>query len=74
MKLWPCDFDIQTGMMSVKIVWSKTDQLHQGDSVVIAWTGTSTYPVAKLECCLTKSAMPLDDETPLLSCLMYQEW
>jgi len=60
--LRPCDFDIQTSMMSVKIVWSKTDQLRQGDSVVIARTGTSTCPVAMLECYLTKSATPLDDE------------
>jgi len=60
--LRPCDFDIQTSMMSVKIVRSKTDQLRQGDSVVIARTGTSTCPVAMLESYLTKSATPLNDE------------
>ena len=47
--LWPCDFKLQVEMMSIWIVRSKTDQLCQGDRVVVAWTGTPTCPVAMLE-------------------------
>ena len=57
----PCDFDIQTSMMTVQIAHSKMDQLCQGDTTVVAWTGTSTCPVAILECYLTRTATPLDD-------------
>ena len=40
--LRPRDITIDAEMMSMKIVRSKTDQLRQGDSVVVARTRTST--------------------------------
>ena len=47
--LWPYDFKLQVEMMSIQIVRSKTDQLCQGERVVVTKTGTPTCPVAMLE-------------------------
>ena len=45
-----CDIKIEVSHMTVHITSSKTDQYHQGDSVMVARTGTSTCPsVAMLE-------------------------
>ena len=43
--LRPCDFEASQEMMGIKILQSKTDQLRQGDELVIAKTGNHTCPV-----------------------------
>lgn len=48
-QLRPCDITITDDMMAVKIQRSKTDQLRQGDEVLIARTPNSTCPVSMLE-------------------------
>ena len=60
--LQPCDFQLQAEMMSIWIVSIKTDQLRQGDSVVMARTGSPTRPVAMLEQCFTRTGMSVNDE------------
>lgn len=44
-----CDIKIEVSHMTVHITSSKTDQYRQGDSVMVARTGTPTCPVAMLE-------------------------
>ena len=48
-KLRCCDIVFSANSMSVQIRSSKTDQYRQGDKVLIARTGSSTYPVAMME-------------------------
>lgn len=48
-KLKCCDVQFTPEAMTVHISSSKTDQYRQGDSVLIARTGTATCPVAMLE-------------------------
>ena len=57
--LRPCDFQLQVEMMSIQIFCSK---LHQGDSVVVARTGTPTCPVAMLEQYFAMTCMSVNDE------------
>ena len=47
--LWPCDIKMGPDMMMVIIRSTKTDQLRQGDELVIARTSTHTCPVVMLE-------------------------
>ena len=49
LQLRSCDIKIAEGMMTVKIQRSKTDQLRQGDEVLIARTTNSTCPVSMME-------------------------
>ena len=48
-KLRCCDVTFSTESMSVRIRSSKTDQYRQGDTVLMARTGSPTCPVAMLE-------------------------
>ena len=48
-KLRCCDIKFNTTHMRVYIASSKTDQYRQGDSVVVARSGSATCPVAMLE-------------------------
>ena len=48
-KLRCCDVTFSTESMSVRIRSSKTDQYRQGDTVLVARTGSPTCPVAMLE-------------------------
>ena len=48
-KLRSCDVKISEASMTVYIASSKTDQYRQGESVLIARTGSPTCPVAMLE-------------------------
>ena len=48
--LRPCDIKVSADMMAVTIRHSKTDQLRQGDEVLIARTSSRTCPVTMLEC------------------------
>ena len=59
--LRPCDFEISREMMKIRILQSKTDQLRQGDELVIARTGNCTCPVTMLERYMNKTGMSQDD-------------
>ena len=58
--LRPCDFTITNEMM--KIVHSKTDQLRQGDEVVVTRTKSSTCPVAMTEHYLSRTNTKWSDQ------------
>ena len=62
MHLRPCDFTITNEMMKIKIVRSKTDQLRQGDEVVVARTKSSTCPVAMMEHYLSRTNTKWSDQ------------
>ena len=47
--LRPCDIVVEAEMMTIKITHSKTDQLWQGDTVVVVRSGSITYPVTMFE-------------------------
>jgi len=40
---------VEAEMMTIKITQSKTDQLHQGDTVAVVRSGSITCPVNMLE-------------------------
>ena len=44
-----CDLQLSPRCVTIKIPKSKTDQLRQGNEVLVARTGSDTYPVAMLE-------------------------
>ena len=48
-KLRCCDIKFEVSHMTIRITSSKTDQYRQGDTVMVARTGTQTCPVAMLE-------------------------
>lgn len=48
-KLQCCDITFSVDSMTVRIRSSKTDQYQQGDTVLVARTGSPTRPVAMLE-------------------------
>ena len=60
--LRPCDFTFSQEMLKIKIARSKTDQLHQGDEVLVARTDSRTCPVTMLEHYMRCTSMPLDDQ------------
>ena len=49
LELTPCDIVVSEEMVKVDITGSKTDQLRQGDEVLLARTVSHTCPVAMLE-------------------------
>ena len=63
--LRPCDFTFSREMLKIQIVRSKTDQLRQGNEVLVARTNNSTCPVAMLERYMQCTSMYLDDQRPL---------
>ena len=60
--LRPCDFEVSREMMKIKIIQSKTDQLRQGDELVIARTGNPTCPVAMLEIYMNRTGMSWEEQ------------
>ena len=60
--LKPLDIKIEGNMMKIHIVCSKTDQLRQGDEVVVARTHSATCPVAMLENYMVRTGMAWDDQ------------
>ena len=60
--LRPLDIKIDDNMMRIHIVRSKTDQLRQGDEVIVARTNSATCPVAMLERYLARTKMAWDDQ------------
>ena len=57
-KLRCCDVNFAQKHMSIHIVSSKTDQYRQGDSIMVARTGSRTCPVAMLERYYAMAALP----------------
>ena len=64
-KLKCCDLVFTEATMSVHISSSKTDQLRQGDTVLIARTGHSTCPVAMMERYISAARISLSSELRL---------
>ena len=64
-KLCCCDVVFGKDSMSIHIVSSKTDQYRKGDTVLVAWTGLSTCPVAVLERYVAVAEIDLITETCL---------
>ena len=60
--LRPCDFEVSQEMMKIRIEQSKTDQLRQGDELVIVRTGNFTCPVAILERYMKRTGMCWQDQ------------
>ena len=58
----PCDLQLSSSCVTVKILKSKTDQYRQGSEVVIARTGSDTCPVTMLEEYLRRGAIDLDSK------------
>ena len=56
------DFEISHERMKVRILRSKTDQLRQGDELVIARTGNRTCPVAMIERYMNMKGMSWDNQ------------
>ena len=56
-----CDFELQDDRMRIRIEHSKTDQLRQGDEVLIARTKSDTCPIAMLECYMLRTGMTWSD-------------
>ena len=65
--LRPSNIKIKGNMMRIQIVRSKTDQLRQGDEVVVARTNSAIYPVAMLESYMTRTGIAWDDQ-----CLLFR--
>ena len=63
--LRPCDFTFNQDMLKIQIVRSKTDQLRQGNEVLLARTNNCTCPVAMLERYMQRTGMSLDDQRSL---------
>ena len=57
-----CHVEISTDMVRIWLPHSKTDQLRQGQEVLIARTNTATCPVAMLECYMTAAEITLGSE------------
>ena len=62
LNLRPCDCELSGDMMKIHILTSKTDQLRQGDELVVARTGSSTCPVAMLERYMAITGMSWSDQ------------
>ena len=60
--LRPCDVSISGEWMKIYIPKSKTDQLRQGDELVVARTGSHTCPVAMLERYMLRTGMSREDD------------
>ena len=60
--LRPCDFEVSQDMMKIRIERSKTDQLRQGDELVIVRTGNRTCPIAILEKYMERMGMCWQDQ------------
>jgi len=62
LELRPCDCIVSEKMMKIRITGSKTDQLRQGDELVVARTGSRTCPVTMLERFMAINNMSQDDQ------------
>ena len=64
-RLHCCDIQFEATAMTVHIMSSKTDQYRQGDTVLVARTGTSTCPVAMLERYIAAAGISLSSKLHL---------
>ena len=62
LELRPCDCIISGEMMKIRITGSKTDQLRQGDELLVARTKSRTCPVAMLERYMAINHISQDDQ------------
>ena len=62
LNLRPCDCELSGDMMKLCILTSKTDQLRQGNELVVARTGSSTCPVSMLERYMAITGMSWSDQ------------
>ena len=56
----PCDLKIGEDHLIIQLPCSKTDQLHQGNEVVVVRTGSETCPVAMLETYIRRGDIQMD--------------
>ena len=64
-KLRCCDVKIGEASMSVHVKSSKTDQYRQGESIIVARTGTKTCPVAMMERYFSMAMLVQSSSLPL---------
>lgn len=69
-KLRCCDITIHKEYMSVYIDSSKTDQLREGSSIVVARSGTSTCPVSAMEQYIELASIDITSEDRLFRGIM----
>ena len=62
LNLRPCDCEVSEEMIKVRIVTSKTDQLRQGDELLVARTRSRTCPVAMLERYMAMTGISWSDQ------------
>ena len=62
LNLRPCDCSVLDDNMRIRITQSKTDQLQQGDEILIARSGSSTCPVTILERYMDRTGMSWEDQ------------
>jgi len=61
----PCDLEISKDHLTIQIPRSKTDQLRQGNEVVVARTSSETCPVAMLETYIQRGGIQMDSSQKL---------
>ena len=61
----PCDLKIGEDHLTIQLPRSKTDQLRQGNEVVVARTGSETCPVAMLETYIRRGDIQMDSDQKL---------
>ena len=61
----PCDLEISEDHLTIQIPRSKTDQLRQGNEVVVARTSCETCPVAMLETYIQRGGIQMDSSQKL---------
>ena len=62
LELRPCDCIVSGEMMKIRTTGSKTDQLRQGDELLVARTKSRTCPVAMLERYMAINHISQDDQ------------
>ena len=64
--IWLCDLEIREDHLTIQILCSKTDQLCQGNEVIVARTGSETCPVAMLETYIQRGDIQMDSDQKLV--------
>ena len=62
LNLRPCNCRVSDGVLKIHIEKSKTDQLRQGDEILIAKSGLVTCPVSMLELYIVRTGVSWDDQ------------
>lgn len=61
----PCDLEIREDYVTIQIPHSKTNQMRQGNKVVVARMGSETCPVAMLEAYIRRGDIQMDSDLKL---------